>query len=550
MKSGSKRIERTASAQEMLRRAAAQSCPAFEECHTREAWLELLFAHAADAILVHELEGRFVEANPAASEMLGYTHDELLALRPWDVATNVAREEMLALWHGLQRGVPVRVHRAYRCKDGKVVMADVRLTRFGTTGQDLIVVACHDVTERKRLEDQLRASEQLARGQVEALRQALDALAGESAPDKLLGHVLCIMSRRLGAQSVGLWLKDEAVGVPVVHLPCENDGLVARRDADHWALDSLPGWQDDPLGEEIVRTRKPILCDDVEHDPRLASCCETLLAQGIRMVLAVPLLVAGRVIGLINVRCATRRQYRAEEVELAQALAHQATLAIQLTRLAEQNRQAAVLEERNRLARDIHDTLAQGFTGIIVQLEAAEDALLKGENREANRHLRRAGDLARHSLGEARRSVRALRPKVLEAGSLPAALDRLVKSMTSGTALKAELSLAGRRRPLPPEWEENLLHIGQEALTNTLQHAQASHFHLRLVFGPEEVRLELRDDGHGFDARYRNGGFGLTGMRERVARMGGHLDIKSAVGQGTEILVTVPENGKFPEPPL
>jgi signal transduction histidine kinase len=294
------------------------------------------------------------------------------------------------------------------------------------------------------------------------------------------------------------------------------------------------------MGRELLLTKRAVVCEDVAQDARLGAQREYLMAQGIRTVMAVPLLLAGRVIGLVSIRCIRPHKYRAEEIELAQALAHQATLAIQLTRLAEQSREAAVLQERNRMARDIHDTLAQGFTGIIIQLEAAEDATLRGETTDAANHLRRVSKLAREGLAEARRSVQALRPQALEDRTLPAALARLIQQMTPGSGLRAESGCAGQLRPLAPELEENLLRIGQEALTNTLKHAQADRFKLRLVFGPSEVRLEARDNGRGFDPARANSGFGLTGMKERVSRIGGRLTIESAPGQGTTILVAVP----------
>jgi len=172
-------------------------------------------------------------------------------------------------------------------------------------------------------------------------------------------------------------------------------------------------------------------------------------------------------------------------------------------------------------------------------LEAAADATSKGLTKEADEHLGRAGDLARESLKEARRSVRALRPLALENKDLCEALDNLIRKMTAGTTLRATFLMHGRRRPLSPEWEENLLHIGQEVLTNALRHAHATEFHTDLVFGTNEVRLELRDNGQGFDPRIKHDGFGLIGIEERVERMGGRFSIESAHDKGTKVLIIV-----------
>src|SRR5437016_3402879 len=154
---------------------------------------------------------------------------------------------------------------------------------------------------------------------------------------------------------------------------------------------------------EVFRTGKLSVIEDIRTVPPFA-LRDRLLPLGIITVLLVPMFIAGRLEGAIGLRFTQKRSFRAEEIELAQALANQATLALHLTRLSAESREAAVIAERNRMARDIHDTLAQGFTGVIVQLEAAADATSEGLAGEADEHLGRAADLARESLKEARRS--------------------------------------------------------------------------------------------------------------------------------------------------
>jgi signal transduction histidine kinase len=219
-------------------------------------------------------------------------------------------------------------------------------------------------------------------------------------------------------------------------------------------------------------------------------------------------------------------------------------LALRLNEFAEQGRRAAVFEERNRMARDIHDTLAQGFTGVIVQLEAAEDAISCGSRKEADAHLHRAGELARRSLSEARRSVHALRPQALQEHNFWDALKGSIKDTTVGTALHTTFEAQGKLPELPQPWQENLLHIGQEALTNALKYAHARNFKTRVTYKAKELRLELRDDGDGFKVKERHDGAGLSGMRERVEQMGGELEITSSRGKGTKITVLLPCNGE------
>ena len=400
-----------------------------------------------------------------------------------------------------------------------------------------------DITESKRAEEALRASEQVARGQVEALAQSLDVLATAPDPEKFIGQMLSTIGRLLKAQSVTLWLFGESADSLVLRLVAEGGKLVSP-DPEHPFMKDRLFWKKNPAIQELLFTAGPIVCEDIDTDPRVdGEWREYLKRKGAKRFLGVPLLVGGQVRGFVGIRHLDRAAYRPEEIELTQALAHQVMLAIQLNTFAEQHQRAAVLEERNRMARDIHDTLAQGFTGVIVQLEAAEDAFSCGCRKEANDHLHRAGELARRSLSEARRSVHALRPQALQEHNFWDALKGIIKNTTFGTALHTEFETQGKLPELPRPWQENLLHIGQEALTNTLKYAHARNFETRLSYKAKELSLELRDDGDGFKVKERHDGVGLTGMRERVEQMGGELKITSSRGKGTKITVVLPCNG-------
>jgi signal transduction histidine kinase len=410
---------------------------------------------------------------------------------------------------------------------------------------ELIDLATHLVRvaiERDRAEEALRGSEQVARGQVEALTYSLDVLATAPAPDKFLGQMLSTIGRLLNAQSVILWLLDETNDSLVLRAWAEGTNF-AKADPEHPFIKNPLSWRDDPGLQEMFFSGAPSVCEDIDRDPSISNALRKYLKSGgTRKFLRIPTLMGGRVKGFIGIRHGDRPPYRPEEIELAQALAHQAMLAIQLNEFAEQSRQAAVLEERNRMARDIHDTLAQGFTGVIVQLEAAEDAIACCRRKEANEHLQRASELARRSLNEARRSVRALRPQALQHGNFWDALKGIIKNTTAGTALHTRFELRGKLPDLPLIWQENLLHIGQEALTNALKYAHPRNFETRLICNSKELRLELHDDGDGFKVKDRHDGFGLAGMRERVEQMGGELKIASSRGKGTKVIVTLPYN--------
>jgi PAS domain S-box-containing protein len=402
-----------------------------------------------------------------------------------------------------------------------------------------------DITESKRSEEALRASEQVARGQVEALAQSLDVLATAPDPEKFIGQMLSTIGRLLNAQSVSLWLFDNLSDSLTLRSSTSDGGKLTAPDPEHPFIKNPQFWRENAVVQELLFTAGPVVCDDVETDPRVnGDWGEHLKRNGTKRFLAVPLLVGGQVRGFVGIRHVDQASYRPEEIELTQALAHQVMLALQLNEFAEQGQRAAVFEERNRMARDIHDTLAQGFTGVIVQLEAAEDAISCGSRKEADNHLHRAGELARRSLSEARRSVHALRPQALQEHNFWDALKGIIKNTTVGTALHTKFEAQGKIPELPRPWQENLLHIGQEALTNTLKYAHARHFETRLSYKAKEFRLELRDDGAGFKVKDGHDGVGLTGMRERVEQMGGELEITSSRGKGTKITVVLPGNGE------
>jgi signal transduction histidine kinase len=203
-----------------------------------------------------------------------------------------------------------------------------------------------------------------------------------------------------------------------------------------------------------------------------------------------------------------------------------------------------MLDERQRLAAEIHDTLAQGLAGIITQLEAAEG--LPGNGAERRNDIEKAQTLARQSLTEARRSVQALRPSELENSRLHDAIQRLTKEWSAASRVTVRVQTVGEPVTLRPEVEVAMFRVAQEALTNIAKHAHASRVGLTVSYLGDVVRLDVRDDGAGFDVaaaaaedRADGNGYGLSAMRQRVQRMGGDIDIESSA-DGTAISASVP----------
>jgi signal transduction histidine kinase len=203
--------------------------------------------------------------------------------------------------------------------------------------------------------------------------------------------------------------------------------------------------------------------------------------------------------------------------------------------LAAAQHEAGRLAERQRLAADIHDTLAQGFTSILMLIQAAQ-ADLDGSHPRAARHLDIAAQTARENLAEARALVAGLAPAQLGGGTLPDALRRMVQA----PGVDASFVLSGTPRPLPVATEVVLLRVCQEALANVRKHACARSAAVRLGYDPDAVRLDVRDDGAGFDPARVSGGYGLRGMRARLAEAGGTLTVCSEPGAGTRVTAVVP----------
>jgi signal transduction histidine kinase len=207
--------------------------------------------------------------------------------------------------------------------------------------------------------------------------------------------------------------------------------------------------------------------------------------------------------------------------------------------LLTQAREAGILDERQRMAGEIHDTLAQGLTGIITQLQAAEQA--SGDQAGWRRHVSAATRLARESLSEARRSVDALRPEPLERAVLAGALAGVAERWSALHGVPVQVTTTGTARPMPPDAEFALLRAAQEALANVAKHARATRVGLTLSYMDGEVALDVRDDGVGFDgAAARTDGFGLAAMRQRIEGLSGTLQVESEPGGGTAISACVP----------
>ncbi|WP_420628993.1 GAF domain-containing sensor histidine kinase [Candidatus Leptofilum sp.] len=267
---------------------------------------------------------------------------------------------------------------------------------------------------------------------------------------------------------------------------------------------------------------------------------------GARSALLIPLVTpTGSWVGLLTVTSPASGGFsRSSEQDFA-TIAAQVALVLDNLRLVAQAKETAVLRERQRMAREIHDTLAQGFTSIVMHLEAAEQAL-PDDPTTLTRHITQAKSTARDNLTQARHVVEDLRPEVLESAPLFQAIERVVQRWEQHSGIPATFKMTGQVQPLHPEVEVTLLRAAQEALANIRKHAQASETQVTLSYLGDVVILDVQDNGQGFmggngkSETAVSGGFGLVAMRERVDELDGELVIESDPAEGTTLMVSIP----------
>ncbi len=264
--------------------------------------------------------------------------------------------------------------------------------------------------------------------------------------------------------------------------------------------------------------------------------------DGLRYHASIPLYAHEQRLGVLNVASRDWRQLSADDLRLLHTIGDLLSIAIERAQLFRRSADLGAAEERNHLARELHDTLAQGLTAVLLQLETA-DALLeaKAEPFRIRKAIHQAMASTRTSLEETRRSVLDLRATPLEGRNIADALAQLVDDLEHQHQLQAGLTVTGAHTPLPSRLEVGLYRIAQEGLRNVVRHAQAHSVLLQLIITPQQVRLLVEDDGVGFEpATIKGEHFGLIGINERTKLLGGQLRIESAPESGTRLEVTIP----------
>ena len=394
-----------------------------------------------------------------------------------------------------------------------------------------------DTVRRERERAALERAAELARANA-AIRGSLEQLASEPDMSVFLGHVLAEATRQLGAVSGFVMVLDDNPE------QWRNAAFVDRGTVEV-PREPVPGCLAAEGLESLLPRNEAVLHLDADRDAALfmPQALGYLREQGLLGVHLVPLAFGARTVGYFGLAFPHRRPIDLEHSGILVALAQQATLAIELTRLGKSAQEAAVLVERNRIGQEIHDGLAQAFTGILMQLGAAEELEVVADRSPLAQITARIRDLAREGLAEARRSVLALRPDQTRRGGLEVALRQLAERSSVPGRVEATFEGSDSASGLAPEVKHELLRIAQEAVSNAVRHGDPRRVRIALKSEPQHWVLTIADDGRGMPEKPERcalQGFGLSNMRERASAIGGEWQIDSQPGAGTRVSVRVP----------
>ena len=486
---------------------------------------------ATENIFLIDVETRrIVESNRAFREALGYSEEDLNRMTLYDVVAADRKSVDRNLRRTLEKGRAAVGERKYRRKDGTLLDVEASGSIIVRDGRQTLVAVAHDITERARAQHLLE--ERVATLSGIAAEQTLDRPT-----ETLVGD--------LAMSAVGT---STAVACGIV-LIGEGDGTVDLFGAYGFPEGYTEGLREayrtgvDSPSLQAFRSRRPVLVRDLRSfilaDPLYAPVHRFVREAPWDVVYSLPLISRGRALGAIFFCFLPRGEPGEDEKVFLRAVADQAAIAVENARLFSEVRGKAALEERQRLARELHDSVSQALYGIALGVETARE-LLPDDPERAAEPLAYATTLAEAGMTEMRALIFELRPESLEKEGLVAALEKQAAAIQARHGIRVDAEL-DKEPEASLEVKEALYRVAQEALHNTVKHARAANVKLKLEELPEGFTLGISDDGVGFDARNDfPGHLGLKSMRERATRLGGTLEVASEPGHGVRILARVP----------
>jgi PAS domain S-box-containing protein len=507
----------------------------------REEQYRSVFEAVSDGLFVDTIDGQMVDYNPAVARMHGYDVDEFRHIP----TRNIIHPDSLHLFGEFVE--TVKAGREYRCravdvrKDGTLFPVEVAGIPITYRSEPHMLAVLHDITDQVQAEQLL---EQRVAERTRELSTLLDVsrnVASTLELEPLLGLILDALKVFVDYTGARIY----TVEGRMLRVRAARGANRADREVGmEFPLSGL-------LSEGVFSRRRVLVIPDLNSpdDPWAVAFREEgppnidEILTRVQSWMGVPLIARDRVIGNLALEHGQPGFYDAHHGEVVLALANQVAVALENARLFTEAQGKAVLEERQRLARDLHDSVTQSLYSLTLLAEAGRRSI-NLDVPQAARYLSDIGEIAQQSLKEMRLLVYQLRPLALEHEGLIGALQARLDSVEKRAGVEARFLIEGGLGSLPPMLEEGLFRIAQEALNNALKHAAARSVVVRLRGGDDCVTLEVADDGRGSAllAADVQGGLGLTSMRERVAKLAGTLTIESTPGQGTRVAVEVPRS--------
>jgi len=486
---------------------------------------------AKENIFLIDVESRrIVESNATFREALGYTEEELHGMTLYDVVADDRAGIDANIRRVQEQGRPSVGERKYISKDGTLLDVEVSASVILRDGKKTLATVAHDITERVR-------AQQLLEERVATLSGIAGELTLDRPAETLLGDLAKSVVNASTAVACGVVLIGEQVGAVNLFgsygLPDDYTASLAEAYRAGVKSPSL----------EAYRTRRPVLVRDLRSyilaDPLYAPIHRFVREAPWDIVYSLPLVSRGLALGAIFFCFLPEGEPGEDEKVFLRAVADQAAVAVENARLFSEARGKAALEERQKLARELHDSVSQALYGIALGVETARE-LLPDDPERAAEPLDYATTLAEAGMTEMRALIFELRPESLEKEGLVAALEKQAAAVQARHGIRVEAELDGEPEA-PLEVKEAMYRVAQEALHNTVKHARAAHMKLKLEVLPEEFTLGISDDGVGFESQNDfPGHLGLKSMRERAMRLGGTLEVTSEPGYGVRILARIP----------
>ncbi len=460
-----------------------------------------------------------------------FDRGEMLICADVTLETSLDQETLRALGIEALLGVPLMVADWVL---GVAVLGKTKDHPFDPEEVELVQGVASSVAlavENARLFDEMRR--RLVES--EGIQQIARGLLQKVGLDEVL-EIVCTEAMQLtGAKGSAVLLQEEAGWLKLTH----------RAGFPVYNLERLPvegslAGQAYQTGRHVWISGQEISRQEAGVEPTTAAWQGEGWTPGLYSLLAVPLKVDQQAIGVLNILNKPGRLTQ-EDIRIIDLFSDQAAMIIEHVRLQRQAEQLAVIEERQRLARELHDSVTQALYSVTLYADAARLALAANKLEALERNLHELRSMAREAMYDMRLLIFELRPFILEEEGLVSALRARLAAVEERSGLKTTVRVEGERR-LPPGMEDGLYRIVQEGLNNVVKHARAREAQIHLKYAEDEVLLELSDDGAGFDpqAAGQSGGVGLQGIRERVQQLGGTLEIESGVGNGTRLSARIP----------